>query len=85
SLLTPPKKVNYADTQDLKKKIRVGKDGVIVKQNNYQATFLPQVWEELADFELFFTHLCQKAGLGPNCLSSHPEIYTYQVEKVKEA
>jgi len=85
SLLTPPQKVNYADTQDLKKKITVGKDGVILKQNSYQATFLPQVWEELTDFEFFFAQLCQKAGLAPNCLSSHPEIYIYQVEKAQEA
>ena len=85
SLLTPPEKVDYADTEDLKKKITQDKDGVILKLNGYQATFLPQVWEDLVDFELFFAHLCQKAGLGPNCLSEHPEIYSYQVEKVKEA
>ena len=85
SLLTPPVKVDYVDTEDLKKKIIAKEDGVILKLNGYQATFLPQVWEELTGFELFFAHLCHKAGLGQNCLSEHPEIYTYHVDKVKEA
>ena len=85
SLLTPPVKADYVDTEDLKKKIRAKEDGVILKLNSYQATFLPQVWEELESFELFFAHLCHKAGLGQNCLSEHPEIYIYQVEKMKEA
>ena len=85
SLLTPPQRMEYSDIEDLKEKICVGEDGVILKLYDYQATFLPQVWEELTSFELFFAHLCQKAGLGPNCLSEHPEIYHYQVEKVKEA
>lgn len=84
SLLTPPQFLEYKDSADLKSKIRVGIDGVILKQENYQATFLPQVWEELGEFELFFSHLCQKAGMSQGCLESHPEIYTYQVEKVKE-
>ena len=85
SLLTPPEYLEYEDGADLKEKIKVGIDGVILKQENYQATFLPQVWEELSEFELFFSHLCQKAGLSSGCLERHPEIYTYQVEKVKES
>jgi uncharacterized protein len=84
SVLTAPQYLEYEDSTDLKKKIKVGIDGVILKQENYQATFLPQVWEELSEFELFFSHLCQKAGLGSGCLDLHPDIYTYQVEKVKE-
>lgn len=84
SLLTPPEKVNYVYIEDFKKKITAKVDGVILKLNSYQVTFLPQVWEELAGFELFFAHLCQKAGLDQNCLNEHPDIYNYQVEKVKE-
>lgn len=84
SLLTPPQYLAYEDSADLKSKIQVGIDGVILSQGNNQATFLPQVWEELGEFELFFSHLCQKAGMDSQCLESHPEIYTYQVEKVRE-
>ena len=84
SILSEPEKLTYRDTDDLRKKIRVGIDGVILKRGDKQATFLPQVWEQLADFEEFFMHLCQKAGLHHQCLELHPDIYTYQAEKIKE-
>ena len=83
SLLSEPKRCDYHDSADLQKKVRKGIDGVILKSGSYQATFLPQVWEQLPEFHLFFTHLCQKAGLRGDCLQAHPEIYTYQVEKIK--
>lgn len=84
SLLSEPELVTYADKMELKSLIRTGIDGVILRLGNYQATFLPQVWEELTDFESFFAHLGMKAGIGNDPLSYHPEIYTYQVEKIKE-
>jgi len=84
SVLSEPKELPYKDTADLKSKIRPNIDGVILKQGNHQATFLPQVWEQLPRFEDFFAHLCHKAGLEPNCLEGHPQIYTYEVQKIKE-
>lgn len=84
SLLSEPVLVEYSDSSDLKSKIRVNEDGIILRYGNNQATFLPQVWEELHDFESFFTHLGLKAGLGSSPLHYHPEIYTYQVEKIKD-
>ncbi|HEX5330769.1 AmmeMemoRadiSam system protein A [Sulfuricurvum sp.] len=85
SLLTPPQSVHYQDRNDLAAIIRPFIDGVILRVGNHQATFLPQVWEELSDFDLFFEHLGLKAGVGSDPLSYHPEIYTYQVEKYEEA
>lgn len=82
SLLSTPCALNYTDSADLKSKINVGVDGVILQKAGRKATFLPQVWEQLPSFELFFSHLCQKAGLDEGCLSSHPEIWVYHVEKV---
>ncbi len=84
SLLTPAQELAYDDVADLKSKIRPGVDGVILSLNGRQATFLPQVWEQLPDFESFFAHLGQKAGIGPDALSHHPEIFTYQVEKARD-
>jgi len=84
SLLSEPQVLYYNDIDDLKQKVRIGVDGVILKSGNHQSTFLPQVWEQLKTHELFFSHLCQKAGLSEECLSTHPEIYLYQVKKVKE-
>ncbi|MCX6074174.1 MAG: AmmeMemoRadiSam system protein A [Campylobacterales bacterium] len=84
SLLSEPQALLYTDKRELKEQIRTGIDGVVIRLRNYQATFLPQVWEELSDFETFFAHLGVKAGIGSDPLSSHPEVYTYQVEKIKE-
>lgn len=83
SLLEEPKPLQYEDVEDLKSKICVGEDGVILEKNGRKATFLPQVWEQLPTFEHFFAQLCQKARLEPSCLEAHPDIWTYKVEKVK--
>ncbi len=84
SLLSEPKVLIYKDIDELKQKIKPYHDGVILKFGNHQATFLPQVWEQLPDFDMFFAHLCQKAGLKQNCLENDPEILTYTVDKYKE-
>ncbi|MBU1669377.1 AmmeMemoRadiSam system protein A [bacterium] len=84
SLLSTPQELHYTDREDLKRKIRPQIDGVVLKLGFNQATFLPQVWEDLPDFDLFFAHLCQKAGLrASGCLESHPSISTYQVERIE--
>lgn len=85
SILTPPQEVHYSSTEELESKIRTGRDGVILKHDaTHQATYLPQVWEQLPDFKSFFMHLCMKAGMGMECLAFHPQIFTYQVEEYKE-
>ncbi len=84
NVLTIPQKLEYENIEDLRNKIRVGIDGVILQLGNYQATFLPSVWEELPDFDQFFAHLCMKAGMPRDCLRYHPVIYTYQAIEIKE-
>lgn len=82
SLLREPEAVVYRDVEDLKRQIVTGVDGIILQKGSRKATFLPQVWEQLPSFELFFSHLCQKAGLEEHCLMHHPDIKRYRVEKV---
>ena len=85
SLLSIPKKIEYNSIDELKQIIKPFKHGVILKLSGHQATFLPQVWEQIPDFDLFFRHLCQKAGLPGSCLDFHPEIYVYEVKKIEES
>ena len=82
SLLSEPKPLPYSDIEDLKSKIKPGVDGVILKLGSYQATYLPQVWDQLPKFDYFFASLCQKAGLSGRCLQEHPQIYTYHAQKI---
>jgi len=84
SLLTLPQPLPWDDVDDLRRKLRPGIDGVILRFDGRQATFLPSVWEQLPDFDRFFQHLCAKAGLPADCLRLHPEIYVYQAEKITE-
>jgi len=85
SILTDPKPLEYSDAEDLLKKIRPDVDGVIIKKGYYQATFLPQVWEQLPDKKEFFTHLCLKAGMdGNEWKKGNLEVYTYQVQAFEE-
>lgn len=84
SVLSEPKVLNYVDIADLKSKVVPFQDGIVLKHNGRQATYLPQVWEQLPHFDDFFSSLCLKANLDRDCLLQHPEIYTYSVKKYKE-
>lgn len=84
SVLSEPKSVEYSDIHDLKSKIVPFQDGVVLKYGGRQATYLPQVWEQLPNFDDFFSTLCLKANLPMDCLSLHPDISTYTVQKYKE-
>ncbi|MCD6211661.1 MAG: AmmeMemoRadiSam system protein A [Sulfurovum sp.] len=84
SILSEPKILEYTDIEDLESKVVPFQDGIVLKLNGKQATYLPQVWEQLPKFDNFFSSLCLKANLGNDCLSSHPEISIYQVKEYKE-
>jgi AmmeMemoRadiSam system protein A len=85
SILTAPKPLSYTDTNDLLAKLRPGTDGLIIRKGYHQATFLPQVWEQLPNKKDFLTHLCLKAGLaGDAWLHDQLEVHTYQVQAFEE-
>ena len=85
SILTEPKPLFYSDINDLLNRLRPGIDGVIIKKGYRQATFLPQVWDQLPDKKEFLTHLCLKAGLdGYAWKKGKLEVSTYQVQAFEE-
>jgi AmmeMemoRadiSam system protein A len=85
SVLTAPKALSYSDANDLLMKLRPGIDGVIVKKGYHQATFLPQVWEQLPDKNSFLTHLCLKAGLDADIWKNEKlDVSVYQVQAFEE-
>ena len=67
SVLTVPRKLTYKDPEDLKDQLKPGIHGVILSSGWRSSTFLPQVWDQLPDPELFLGHLCEKAGLHKEC------------------
>ncbi len=67
-VLTPPEVIHISDTMEYPSKIKVGRDGLIVKHGFNSGLLLPQVsveygWTE----EEFLSHTCEKAGLPGNC------------------
>jgi AmmeMemoRadiSam system protein A len=85
SILTDPKPLDYSNRRDLLEKMKPGSDGVILKKGYNQATFLPQVWEQLPEKKEFLTHLCLKAGLdGNEWEKGKLEVSTYQAQAFEE-
>lgn len=85
SRLTPPVPLEYSLPAELPAKLRPGIDGVILRDGNLRATFLPQVWEQLPRPEDFLNHLCSKMGAPANTWQRHLlRVWTYQVEEFKE-
>ncbi|MCX8178231.1 MAG: AmmeMemoRadiSam system protein A [Candidatus Aenigmarchaeota archaeon] len=85
SILTEPKKIIYKNVDELLKKIKIGKDGLIIKSGFKSATFLPQVWEKIPDKKLFLSELCLKASLpADEWKKSKLEVFKYNVISFKE-
>lgn len=85
SILSEPRPLNYQDPQELPAKLRPGIDGVILRDGHRSATFLPQVWEQLATPEQFLDHLCLKAGLPRDRWRQRRiDILIYQVQCFEE-
>lgn len=85
SILTEPQPLSYTDADDLLQKLHQGMDGVILKKGYRQATFLPQVWEQLPDKKEFLTHLCLKAGLDASAWKNEKlDVSTYQAQAFEE-
>lgn len=57
--------------------------GIVLNYKGRSSTFLPQVWEQIPDKELFLEHLAMKAGLFRDDWKES-DIDYYRVEKVEE-
>jgi AmmeMemoRadiSam system protein A len=85
SRLTAPVRLEYASPEDLVARLRPGLDGIILRDGNRRATFLPQVWEKLPDAEDFLGNLCLKMGAAPDLWRrKHLDVQTYRVEEFHE-
>lgn len=83
SLLSTPEKMDFKDEQDLLNQIQPFVDGIIIKDKGYQAVYLPSVWEQLPEKELFMESLKIKAGMTPKHFSNTFEAYRYTTEYIK--
>lgn len=85
SILTPPRELSYENPSELLVLLRPNIDGVILQKGPQQATYLPQVWEEIPNTEEFLSSLSIKAGLPSDIWKKEKlNIKIYQVESFKE-
>lgn len=85
SRLTNPETLDYIDGDDLINRLRPGIDGVVLRDGNHKATFLPQVWEKLPDPIMFLSRLCDKMGSPSDTWrKKHIHVAIYQVEEFHE-
>ena len=75
TVLTPPVEITVTDPMEYLEKIKVGRDGLIIRNSFSSGLLLPQVPVEYGwNVEEFLQHTCEKAGL---------EKDTWKNEKVK--
>lgn len=86
SVLSVPRELKYNSPEDLKEKLRVGIDGVVLSKRQVKATYLPQVWGTFnGDKEEFLSSLCIKAGLASDeWIGGKLKVETYQAEVIRE-
>jgi uncharacterized protein (TIGR00296 family) len=80
TILTPPVELKVDDPLQLPSMIKVGRDGLMVKQGYHSGLLLPQVsveynWNE----KEFLDFTCQKAGLSSNCWQDkQTKVFSFQ-------
>lgn len=84
SVLSKPEPLPVRSEQEAIARLRPGRDGVILRFGPRQATFLPQVWEQLPDPVRFLAHLKLKAGLPADFWDPGVELEIYSVEQYAE-
>ncbi|MDG5815476.1 AmmeMemoRadiSam system protein A [Chitinispirillales bacterium ANBcel5] len=78
SILSTPEELLYDTPEDLLQLLNSETDGVILKKDGREATFLPQVWKQLPDKEMFLKKLSLKGNMGPNGWKS-AQVFKYKV------
>ena len=82
SILSPIKRIKFKDEKDLLSKIYPY--GIIISDGDYRAVYLPMVWEQLPDREIFLNSLKEKAGLPPAYFSKTLEAFKFTTTYITE-
>lgn len=69
------------DLGALRSGLRPGVDGLVVEAAGRRATFLPSVWDQVADVDEFLDALWRKAGLPPRSWLDGITVQTYAVQE----
>lgn len=84
SLLTGYEPLVYADEEDLLNQLQPGVDGLVIRDGDRQALFLPSVWAQLPDKRDFLNNLKLKAGFSPSFWSNQIKAYRFRTVEIKQ-
>ena len=76
--------ISVSSEEELLKKLVPEKDGLLIENDNYRATFLPQVWEQLKQPQDFLLQLKRKAGMPDALWPEDMKCYRYYCFKFSE-
>ncbi len=82
SILSGIERIHFKDERDLLSKIYP--HGIIIIERDKRAVYLPIVWEQLPDREIFLNSLKEKAGLPPEYFSKTFEAYKFDACYITE-
>jgi AmmeMemoRadiSam system protein B/AmmeMemoRadiSam system protein A len=84
SVLSAAEPMSVASEADALAQIRPGIDGLILQHGQRRATFLPQVWESIAEPVQFLRQLKLKAGVSASFWADDVSLSRYTVIKYSE-
>lgn len=82
SILSSIERINFKDERDLLSKIYP--HGVIISDRDRRAVYLPVVWEQLPERDVFLNSLKEKAGFPPNYFSRSLEAYKFDATTIAD-
>lgn len=89
SVLTEPEPIkDCLSKKDLINQLVPYEDGLILTDGRHRATFLPSVWEQIEDKEMFINHLMRKAGISYwsdriSCQRYHVKAYGRKWQEIE--
>jgi hypothetical protein len=85
SVLEIPTLLEHKNPEELISKLKAFENGVVLKREDYQSTYLPSVWNQIPDKQEFLSNLCVKGNMEEECWKdSKTEVYTYTAEDFSE-
>jgi hypothetical protein len=83
SVLSPLSPIAARSRAILLSALRPGVDGLLIGSGSRRAVFLPSVWDELPDPEIFVDHLFRKAGLDPAWWPGDLTAFRFTAQKIR--
>jgi len=83
SVLTPREAMTIPDEESLLAQLRPRIDGLLIRDGDRGALFLPAVWEQLPEARDFLRALKHKAGMAPQHWSAGFQAWRFQAVEVE--